>query len=111
MTLPSLVTVAIVAAAAVAIFRETGLLGTTAPMILLRSRDLLSCVRVDVQRTEFLAAFPAPGAATAGTDLEGTRCLESTGKDIVTCGILQCPALTPGTLLRITGHFCVSVSV
>ena len=80
-------------------------------MILLGPRRLVSRARVDIDRAEFLAAFPAPGSATAGTDLEGTGSLESTGKDIVTRGILQGPALTPGTLLRITGHFCVSASV
>ena len=98
---------AIMAAAAVGLLCKTGLLSATASMILLGPSDLMTRFWVDIQRTELLAAFPTPGATTAGTDLEGTRCLEPTCKDIVACGILEGPALTPGALLRITGHFCV----
>ena len=76
-------------------------------MILLRTRSLLARLWIDIDRAEFLPTFPAPGVAAAGSNLEGSSRLESTGKDIVACGILQGPALAPRTLLRITGHFCV----
>jgi hypothetical protein len=64
----------------------------------------LSCLRIDILTTELLAAFPAPGTATAGPELEGASSLEATCKDIVTGGVFEGPTLTPWTLFRICGH-------
>jgi len=63
-------------------------------------------VRINIDITEFLAAFPAPGSATARAYHEQIGIgLESAGEYIVTGGVLQTPAFAPGTLFGI-GHLC-----
>jgi len=79
---------AIVATTAIGLLREALLLGATAPMILLGPRSLLSCLRIDIDGTEFLPTLPAPGATTAGADLKSSSRFEPASKDIVAGGIL-----------------------
>jgi hypothetical protein len=63
-------------------------------------------VRINIDITEFLAAFPAPGTATARAYHEQIGIgLESAGEYIVTGGVLQTPAFAPGALFGI-GHLC-----
>lgn len=83
---------------------EPHLLPATASIM----RVLGSCMsqsrhRIIVRSTILLTAFPTPRATTAGADtkLAGSTSLQSTRKHICARRILQAPALTPRTHLRI----------
>ena len=99
--LPTLLAMTIMTATAVGLSRESFFLGATAPVILFRAWGFLASSGIDIERTELLATFPAPGSATAGPYLEGAHGLQAACKDIVTRGILQGPAFAPRTLLRV----------
>lgn len=91
-------------ATAVGLFRESFFLGAARSMILLGRWYLFACRRINIQRAEFIATFPAPGTATAGTYGKGARSLQATRKDIVTRGIFEGPAFAPRTLLCVGRH-------
>lgn len=94
----------IMTATAVGFFGESFFLGATGPVMLLCRWDLFARCRVVVEGAELLAAFPAPGTATARSYREAAARLKTTRKDIVTGGVFQCPALTPRALLCICRH-------
>jgi hypothetical protein len=75
---------------AVGLFRESFFCGirTAGPVVLFRRQGLFPCCGVNIHRTKLLATFPAPGSTAARPYLEGTPCLQTTRKDIVTCSIL-----------------------
>ena len=78
----------IMTATAVGLSRESFFLGAARSVILFRAWGFLASSGIDVERTELLPAFPAPGSATASSYSEGTRSLQAACKDIITCGIL-----------------------
>ena len=100
----ALLAMTIMTATAVGFFGEPFFLGAAGPMILFCRWGFFTCGGVNIDRAELLAAFPAPGTATASPDLEGASSLEATCKDIVTGGVFEGPTLTPWTLFRICGH-------
>jgi hypothetical protein len=89
---------------AVGFSRESFFCGTAGPVILLCCWGLFTSSGVNIEGAELLAALPAPGFTAASSYRKGAPSLQTTCKDIVTCGILQCPALTPRTLLCICRH-------
>ena len=86
--LPTLLAMTIMTATAVGLSRESFFLGAACAVILFRAWGFLASSRIDVERTELLATFPAPGSATASSYGEGPRSLQTACKDIVTRGIL-----------------------
>ena len=88
-------------ATAVGFFGEPFFCSTACSMSFFGRRDFSSCSGVNIERTELLPTFPAPGATTSSSYLEGPSSLKPTRKDIVTRRVLECPALTPRAL------FCV----
>jgi hypothetical protein len=93
-------------ATAVGLSRESFFLGarTAGPMSLFCAWDLFTRRRVDIERTELLAAFPAPGSPAASPNRKAAPRLKSTCKDVVTCRIFQSPALAPRALFCVTAH-------
>jgi hypothetical protein len=57
---PALLAVAVVSARAVVVLLESRFLGAARSVIILGPRRLCPRCRIDIDRTEFLAAFPAP---------------------------------------------------
>lgn len=57
------------------------------------------CHRINVKAAELFAAFPTPGAPTAGADHKGAFALKPACKNVVAGCIFESPALTPGALL------------
>ena len=57
----------------------------------------LSCCRISVEAAVFLSAGPAPRLSAALAHVEFILVIKAAGKDIVTCGVLECPATAPGT--------------
>lgn len=72
-------------------------------MILFRTRRLCPRVRVVIHCTEFLTTFPTPGAPASRPYTKGPLRFKAACEYVVTSGVFQSPALTPGTLLRIIG--------
>ena len=103
---PALITMTVMTATAVGLFRESFFCCATLAMIIPRTLDLFSRKRVNVDGTKLLTAFPAPRAAASSANCKGAACLQSARKDIVTRRIFQSPALAPRTLFCIIAHFC-----
>jgi len=61
----------------------------------------LTSRRIHILPTELLATLPAPRTTTSRSYHKHPMGLEATGKDIVTGGIFEAPALAPGALLGI----------
>ena len=99
--LEALLTVTIMTATAVGLCRESFFLGAAGPMRLLGRRDFSPRGRVNIDRTELFPTLPAPGTATSGAHHKPPCRLQTTGKNIVTGGVFEGPALTPGALFRI----------
>ncbi len=72
-------------------------------MILFRARCLCPGVRVVIQCTELLSAFPTPGAPASRPYTKGPLRFKAACEYVVTRFIFQKPALAPGTLFRIIG--------
>ena len=78
---------------------------TTRRVVIVSSRGRpMARLRVNVQAAELLAALPTPGLAAAGSDDEGSLGGKTTGKNVITGGVLQAPSLTPGSLFGVVGH-------
>ena len=103
---PSLLTMTIMTATAVGLFRESFFCCATLAMTIPGALDLFSRKRVNVDGTKLLTTFPAPRAAASSANCKGAACLQSARKDIVTRRIFQSPALAPRTLFCIIAHFC-----
>jgi hypothetical protein len=72
-------------------------------VILFRARCLCPGVRVVIQCTELLSAFPTPGAPASRPYTKGPLRFKAACEYVVTRFIFQKPALAPGTLFRIIG--------
>jgi len=61
----------IMTATAVGLFRESFFCRAATTMLVPRTRNLFTRKRVNVDRAEFLATFPAPRSATASANRKG----------------------------------------
>jgi len=62
----------------------------------------LTSDRISIEAAVFLSAGPAPRLSAALPHVEFILVIESAGKHIVACRILQSPAAAPGTALGIS---------
>jgi hypothetical protein len=67
--------------------------------------------RIHILPTELLATLPAPRTTTSRSYHKHPMGLEATGKDIVTGGVFEAPALTPRTLLCVVRHVYLFSSI
>ena len=72
---------------AIIILIKSGLRITAFSMRLFGAWGLVARLGINIQRTEFLSAFPAPGSTTAGPNMKFPASFKAASKNIVTCGI------------------------
>jgi len=81
-------------------FLETCLVPTALVMVILGILIFLATVWIIIGRAILLTAGPAETSSTTLTYVEDG--IETTSKNIITCGILETPTLTPGTKLSVS---------
>ena len=72
-------------------------------MTVFSAPEFLARRRIMIRRAVFFPAAPTPRTTTSCAHYEFPTEVEAARKNVVTRGVFQTPALTPGTLFRIRG--------